>query len=149
MMRIWTGKLVGGEMDTTMRRLGQFIASRDSRSKLVSGEIADVDNSRLRTVCGQFESAADPWSWTVETDAWSRMRTGCCRAFACGLSVFANCSRTWMNRVCGLFCVCSRLRNCRVCGCERFISRACSADAPRLLRGRGNLRHEGVTRALY
>jgi hypothetical protein len=56
--------------------------------------------------------------------------------------------RTWKNRVCGLFCACSRSRNCRVCGRERFISRGCSPYSPRLIRGPGNLRCEGVTRAV-
>jgi len=73
-------------MDTTMRRFGQFIASRDSRSMLVSGEIADVDGARLRTACEPFVSAADAWSQTVETDAWSRMSPVCCRVFARGLN---------------------------------------------------------------
>ena len=85
-----TGKLIGGNMDTTMRRFGQFIAIRDLRSMLVSGEIADANGARLRTVCGQFVSAADAWSHTVEADAWSRMRTVCCRVFARGLNAFAD-----------------------------------------------------------
>src|SRR6266540_7327056 len=108
MMRMWTGKLVGGNMATPMRWLGQFIASRDLRSMLVSGEIADMDSTRLRTVCEPFESAADAWLQTVEADAWSRMRTVCCRVCARGLNVFADCSRTWISRVCGLFRACPR-----------------------------------------
>src|ERR1035437_8635341 len=136
-------------METTMRRLGQFIASRDSRSMLVSGEIAGVDSARLRTVCGQFVSAADAWSQTVEAVAWSRMRTVCCRVFARRLNALADCSRTRIIGVRVLPWACLRVRNCRGCGRERFRSRVWFADAPRLLRGRENLRHEWGTRALY
>ena len=148
MIRMRTGKLTGGKMDTTMRRLGKHSASRGSRPMLVSGEITVVDSARLRTVCGQFVSAADSRSRPVEVVAWSRMRTVCCRVFARGLVVFADCSRTWIARVCDLFLACSRSRNGRVCGRERFISRDCLPYSPRLIRGPGNLRHEGVTRAL-
>lgn len=83
---------------------------------LVSGEITVVDSARLWTVCGQYVSAADSQSRPVEVVAWLRMRTFCCRVFARGLVVFADCSRTWITRVCGPFCACSRSRNCRVCG---------------------------------
>ena len=147
---IWmrTGKLTGGKMDTTMRRLGKHSASRGSRPMLVSGEITVVDSARLRTVCGQSVLVTAAWSQIVEVVAWSWMRAVCCRVFARGLVVFADCSRTWITRVCGPFCACSRSRNCRVCGRERFISRDCLPYSPRLPRGPGNLRHEGVTRAL-
>ena len=143
-----TGQLTSGRMDTTMRRRGKCSASRGSRPMLVSGDITVVDSARLRTVCGQFVSAADSRSRPVEVVAWSRLRTVCCRVFARGLVVFADCSRTWITRVCGPFCACSRLRNGRVCGRERFISRDCLPYSPRLICGPGNLRHEGVTRAL-
>src|SRR2546425_13246811 len=49
---------------------------------------SDVDNSRHRTAGGQCVSAADAWSQTVETDAWSRVRPVCCRVFARGLNAF-------------------------------------------------------------
>ena len=147
MIRMRTGKLTGGKMDTTMRRLGKHSASRGSRPMLVSGEITAVDSARLRTVCGQFVSATDSRSRPVEVVALLRMPTVCCRIFARGLFVFADCSRTWITRVCGPFCACSRSRNCRVCGRERFISRDCLPYSRRLPRGPGSLRHEGVTRA--
>lgn len=85
---------------------------------LVSGEITVVDSARLRTVCGQFVSAADSRSRPIEVVAWSWMRTVCCRVFARGLVVFADRSRTRISRVCDLFVVWSRSRNCRVCGRE-------------------------------
>lgn len=144
-----TGKLTSGKMDTTMRRLGKCSASRGSRPMLVSGEIPVVDSARLRTVRGQFVSAADSRSRPVKAVAWARMRTVCCRVCLRGLAMFADCSRTWISRVCDLPVACSRSRNCRVCGRERFISRGCSPYSPRLSRGPENLRHEGVTRALY
>jgi len=149
MIRMRTGKLTSGTMDTTMRRLGKCSANRGSRPKMVSGEIMVVDSARLRTVCGQFVSAADSRSWPVKAVAWARMRTVCCRVFARGMAEFADCSRTWIDRVCDLFLACSRSRNGRVCGRDRFISRGCPPYSPRLIRGPGNLRHEGVTRALY
>jgi hypothetical protein len=148
MIRMRTGKLMGGKMDTTMRGHGLFFAGRSSWTTSGSDETLVVDSARLRTACGQFVSAAAVWSQTVKAVAWARMRTVCCRVCARGLKAFVDCSRTRINRVCGLFCACSRSLNCRVCGRERFISRGCSAYAPRMLRGPGNLRHEGVTRAL-
>lgn len=148
MIRMRTGKLTGGKMDRTMRRLGKCSASRGSRPMLVNGEITVVDSARLRTVCGQFVSAADSRSRPSEVVAWSRKWAVCSRVCARGLAMFADCSRTWITRVCDLPVACSRSRNCRVCGRERFISRGCSPYSPRLPRGPGNLRHEGVTRAL-
>ena len=148
MLRMWTGKLVGGDMDTAMRRLGQCFACRGSRLMLVRGEIVDVDSARLRTVCGRFAPIANACSRTVVSVVRSRMRTVCWRAACRGLVVSVDCLRTWIISVHVLPWTCSRPWNCRVCDRERFISPAFSADAPRLLRGRGNLRHEGVTRAL-
>jgi len=49
---MWTGKLIGGNMDTMMWRPGQFFACRGLRPMLVSGEIPDADCPSLRTVCG-------------------------------------------------------------------------------------------------
>jgi len=79
-IRTRTGKCAGDNMETRMPQRGQFLASRWSRRILVRDEFADVHRSRLRTVCGQFVSAMNAWSRTVETVMRSRMRTVCDRA---------------------------------------------------------------------
>src|SRR5207245_279651 len=98
-----TGKCAGEDMETRMRRRGQFLASPGSRRILDRDEFADVDSSRLWTVCGQFVSAANVWSRTVEIAMRSRMRTVCDRACGRGLSADMDSSRTRINRVRGLF----------------------------------------------
>src|SRR5436190_10052838 len=126
-------------METRMRRRGQFFAIRGSRRILVCDEFADMNGARLRTVCGQFVSAANACPRTVETVMCSRMRTVCDRACGRGLSADRNCSRTRIGCACALFvdCACSRI--CRVRGHERAILRGCLAYSPRLIRGRRNL----------
>src|SRR2546430_10866996 len=98
-IRTRTGKRAGDDMETRMPQRGQFLASRGSRKILDRDEFADVDSSRLRTVCGQFVSAANAWSRTVEIAMCSRMQTVCDRACGRGLSAVMDCSRTRTNRV--------------------------------------------------
>src|SRR5205823_12171833 len=109
-------------MEASMRRRGQLLANRWSRRMLGRDECADMDGARLRTVCGQFVSAANACPRTVETVMRSRMRTVCDRACGRGLSADMDCSRTRKGCGCGLFvdCACSRI--CRVRGREQFIS---------------------------
>ena len=126
-------------METRKHRRGQFFAIRGSRRILVCDEFADMDGARLRTVCGQFVSAANACPRTVETVMRSRMRTVCDRACGRGLSAEMDCSRTRIGCGCGLFVDCSRSRICRVRGHARSILRGCLAYLPRLIRGRRNL----------
>ena len=126
-------------METRIRWRGQFLANRGSRRMRVRDEFADMDSARLRTVCGQFVSAANACSRTVETVMCLRMRTVCDRACGRGLSADRDCSRTRIGCGCGLFVDCSRSRICRVRGQARSILRGCLASAPRLIRGRRNL----------
>jgi len=80
MLRMWTGKRVGGEMATTMRPPGQFFACSGSQPMLASNEAVDLDSSGLRPVCGLFASvAASAWQ-PVEAVSLSRPRTVRCRA---------------------------------------------------------------------
>src|SRR5213082_1288685 len=125
----------GDEVETRMRRRGQFLASRCSRRGLVRDQFADVDSSRLRTVCGQFESTANACSWTVETVMRSRMRTVCDRVCGRGLNADMDSSRTRIVWDCVLFSDCSCSRICRVRGHERSISRDRFRSSPRLIRG--------------
>ena len=134
-IRIQTGKRAGDDMETRMPQRGQFLASRWSRRILVSDEFADVDRSRLRTVCGQFVTAADACSRTVETVMRSRMRTVCDRVCGRGLSADMDSSRTRIVWDCVLFSDCSCSRICRVRGHERSISRDRFRSSPRLIRG--------------
>ena len=133
-IRIQTGKRAGDDMETRMPQRGQFLASRWSRRILVSDEFADVDRSRLRTVCGQFVTAADACSRTVETVMRSRMRTVCDRVCGRGLSADMDSSRIRIVWDCVLFsdCSCSRIR--RVRGHERSISPGLFRYSPRLIR---------------
>ena len=74
---------------------------------------------------------------------------GLCADSACPrriLSLPRLCAWTECGR--GLFLACPCRRNCRRRGRERVLSGGRSAAAPRQLRGRRILRHEGVTRAL-
>src|SRR6266480_5624834 len=125
----------GDEVETRMRRRGQFLASRCSRRGLVRDQFADVDSSRLRTVCGQFVTADDACSRTVEIAMCSRMRTVCDRACGRGLSADMDSSRTRTNRVRGLFPTGLSLWTCQGCGHGTLISRGCSAFPPRPIRG--------------
>ena len=122
-----------------MRRRGQFFASRGSRRILVCDEFADMDGARLRTVCGQFVSAANACPRTVETVMRLRMRTACDRACGRGLSADMDCSRTRINRVRGLFPTGLRSWTCQGSGHGTEISRGRSACLPRLIRGRRSL----------
>src|SRR2546426_1607098 len=134
-IRTRTGKHAGDDMETRMPRRGQFLASRGSRRILVRGQCADVDSSRLRTVCGQFVSAANAWSRTVEIAMRSRMRTVCDRDRGRGLSADMDSSRTGTNRVRGLFPTGMSLWTCQGSGHGTLISRGCSACSPRTIRG--------------
>ena len=134
-IRIQTGKRAGDDMETRMPQRGQFLASRWSRRILVRDEFADVDRSRLRTVCGQFVSAADACSRTVETVMRSRMRTVCDRVCGRGLNADMDSSRIRTNRVRGLFPTGMSLWTCQGCGHGTLISRGRSACSPRPIRG--------------
>ena len=90
-----TGKLIGGKMDTAMRWCGQFFTSPRSRTECVRDQFGDVDSSRLRTVCGQFESVAAADSRTAESAAFPRTRTVRGRACLRGLNADMDSSRTW------------------------------------------------------
>ena len=125
----------GDEVETRMRRRGQFLASRCSRRGLVRDQFADVDSSRLRTVCGQFESTANACSWTVETVMRSRMRTVCDRVCGRGLNADMDSSRTRTNRARGLFPTGLSLWTCQGSGHGTLIPRGRSACPPRLIRG--------------
>ena len=126
-------------METRMRRRGQFLASRGSRRIRVCDEFADMDSARLRTVCGQFVSAATASPRIVETVMRSRMRTVCDRVRGRGLSADMDCSRTRINRVGGLFPTGLRSWTCQGSGHGTEISRGRSACLPRLIRGRRSL----------
>ena len=125
----------GDEVETRRHRRGQFLASRCSRRGRVRDQFADVDSSRLRTVCGQFVAAANAWSRTVEIAMCSRMRTVCDRACGRGLSADMDSSRTRIVWDCVLFSDCSCSRICRVRGHERSISPGLFRYSPRLIRG--------------
>src|SRR6266540_633677 len=134
-----TGKRAGHNMETSMRRRGQFLANRGSRRMLGREEFADMDGARLRTVCGQCMSAANACPRTVETVMRLRMRTVCDRACGRGLSADMDCSRTRINRVRGLFPTGLRSWTCQGSGHGTEISRGRSACLPRLIRGRRSL----------
>jgi len=93
----------------------------------------------VRPVCGQFVSAAEACSRTVETGTCSRMRPGCDRACVGGLNVDMDSSRTRINRVRGLFPTAPRSWTCRRSGHGSLIPRGHSACLPRLIRGRRSL----------
>lgn len=134
-----TGKLIGDKMDTAMQRRGQFVAGPCSRTDCARDQFANVDSSRLRTVCGQCESAAAAGSRTIEAAALPRTRP--VRGLAClrGLNADTDCSRTRTVCVRVLFLTESRSRICRARGHEPLISRGRSARSPRLLCGRRSL----------
>jgi hypothetical protein len=58
MLRMRTGKIVGGAMATTIRRHGRLVVSCNSRPLPVRVETSDVENSGLWSDCGPFESFA-------------------------------------------------------------------------------------------
>src|SRR5262245_316387 len=103
-------------MATRMRWLGQFVAGPDLWSMLVTGEIVATESSEPRTVCGLSKSVGAAESGAVETVALPRLRTDCFRACWRGRDSDADCSRTRINRDCGLSCACPRSRICRACG---------------------------------
>ena len=138
---VWmrTGKLIGGRMDTAMRWCGQFFAGPRSRTECVRDQFGDVDSSRLRAVCGQFESVAAADSRTAESAALPRTRLVRGRACLRGLNADTDCSRTRTVCVRVMFSAESWSRICRVRGHEPLTSRGYSARPPRLLRGRRSL----------
>src|SRR5438874_12354041 len=138
-MRVGMETFIARAADTGTRRQGRSLASVGSSSVCKRGKIEDVDNSRVRPVCGQFVSAAEACSRTVETGTCSRMRPGCDRACVGGLSADMDCSRTRINRVRGLFPTGLRSWTCQGSGHGTEISRGRSACLPRLIRGRRSL----------
>lgn len=122
-----------------MQRRGQFVAGPRSRTDCARVQFADVDNSRLRTVWGQFESVSAAGSRTVEAAALPRTRPVRGRACLRGLNADMDCSRTRTVCVCVLFSAESRSRICRARGHEPLTSRGYSACPPRLTRGRRSL----------
>jgi hypothetical protein len=97
-----------------------------------------------RTIHVREESFSDASKDVARARTWTIR----CRSCVRGLNAVADCSRTWINCVCGLFLACPCRRNCRPLGRELLLLRGRSAAAPRLRRGHRNLRREGVTRAL-
>ena len=148
-MRVGMETFIARAADTGTRRQGRSLASVGSSSVCKRGKTEDVDNSRVRPVCGQFVSAAEACSRTVETGTCSRMRPGCDRACVGGLNVDMDSSRTRINRVRGLFPTGPRSWTCQCSGHGTLIPRGHSASPPRPIRGRRNLRHEGVGRTSY
>jgi hypothetical protein len=134
-----TGKLIGGKMDTAMQRRRQFVVRPCSRTDCARDQFGDVDSSRLRTGCGQFESVAAAGSRTVKAAALPRTQPVGGRTRLRGLNADMDCSR--IRAVCGrvLFAAKSSSRICRARGNEPLTSRGCSACPPRLSRGRRSL----------
>jgi len=126
-------------MDTAMQRRGQFVAGPCSRTDCARDQFGDVDSSRLRTGCGQFESVAAAGSRTVEAAALPRTRPVRGRACLRGLNEDTESSRTRTVCVRVLFPAESRSRICRARGHELLTSRGYSACPPRLSRGRRSL----------
>ena len=126
-------------MDTTMRWCGQFFTSPRSWRDCVRDQFGDVDSSRLRTVCGQFESVAAADSRTAESAALPRTRP--VRGCAClrGLNADTDSSRTLTVCMRVFFSAESWSRICRARGHKPLTSRGYSACSPRLPRGRRSL----------
>src|SRR5258706_2740800 len=139
MIRIRTWKRVGDQMETRMRRRGQFVTRRGSRRIPVRDEFADVASPGLWTVRGHCVSVADACLRTGETAMRSRMLLGCERDCGRGLSADMDCSRTRIVCVCIMIWDCSWSRTCRARGHERSISRGRFGYSPRLIRGHRNL----------
>ena len=131
--------MIGGRMDTVMQRRGQFVAGPCSRTDCARDQYGDVDISRLRTGCCQFESVAAASSRTAESAALPRTRLVRGRACLRGLNADTDCSRTRPGCVRVLFPAESWSRICRARGHELLTSRGCSACSPRLPRGRRSL----------
>src|SRR2546426_3213984 len=91
MIRIRTWKRDGDQMETRMRRRGQFLSSRGSRRIPVRDEFTDVAKPGLWTVRGQCVSAVNACPRTVETAMCSRMRPACDRDCGRGLSADMDC----------------------------------------------------------
>jgi len=123
-------------MDTVMQRRGQLFASPCARTDCGRDQFAVVDNSRLRTVCGQSASTTVACSRTIEAAACARTWIVCGRD--CGRGLNADTDRSWTRKVSvrGLSQAESGSRICRVRGHEPHTSRGQSALSPRLLRGR-------------
>ena len=128
-MRVGMETFIARAADTGTRRQDRSLASVGSSSVCKRGKIEDVDNSRVRPVCGQFVSAAEACSRTVETGTCSRMRPGCDRACVGGLNADMDCSRTRTNRVPGLFPTGPRSWTCR----------RCSYRLPRMQKGKRSM----------
>ena len=147
---IWmkTGKLADTHADTTIRRRGSFFAGPRSRTNCVRDQFADVDCSRLRTVCGQFTSAAVACSRTIEAVAcaWTRTVCGrdCWRGLNCGHGLFADTDNSLPRPGWGLF----KFADGRVCGHGQLILRGYFAHLSRLTRGLKSLSNQGVRRVL-
>jgi len=138
---VWmrTGKQMGGKMATAMQRRGHFVARPCLRADFAHGQFADMDGSRLWTVCGHFAFAAAACPRTVEAVAcaWTRIGRGhdCLR----GLHADTDCSRTRIVCVRVLSSAESSLWICRVCGQVPVTVRGCSAPVSRPCRGLNNL----------
>ena len=147
---IWmkTEKLADTHADTTIRRRGSTDAVPRLRTNCVRDQFANLDCSRLRTVCGQFAFAAVARSQLIEAIACARPRTVCERA--CWRGLFADADCLWLRTI--RFRVpdrdCSSSRMSRVCGCGQFILCGYVEHLSRLARGLKSLRNQGVTRAL-
>jgi hypothetical protein len=147
---IWmkTGKLADTHVDTAMRGRGSIVAGPQSRTNCVRDQFANVDCSRLRTVCGQFAFAAVARSQLIEAIACARPRTVC--EHACWRGLFADADCLWLRtiRVRVPHRDCSSSRMSRVCGCGQFILCGYVEHLSRLALGLKSLRNQGVTRAL-
>lgn len=147
MILIKTRKLTDVHADTAMRRRGLLFTSPHSQTNCICDQFANVDCSRLLTVCGQFMFAAVARSRTIEAIACARPRTVCERACWHGMNADADC--LWIRTI--RFRVpdgdCSSSRMCRVCGCGQFILCGYAGHPPQLARGLNSLSYQGVTRA--
>lgn len=135
MIRIRAWKRDGNQMETRMRRRGQFLSSRGSRRIPVRDEFADTASPGLWTVRGQCVSTADACSRTDEAAMCSRMLPVCERDCGRGLSADMDCLRTRIVFVFILIGDGSSSWICHVRGHERSISRGLFRYSPRPIRG--------------
>ncbi len=126
-------------MAATMPRRGWLLASPCLRKVLTLCGFANVDSSRLQTVCGQCEYLVAAVARTIEAAAFPRTRP--VRGIVClrGLSADTDSSRTWSICVCVLRATESQSWTSRVCGHPPITLRGCSACSSRLIRGRRSL----------
>ena len=145
-MKTW--KLADTHVDTTIRRRGSTVAVPRLRTNCVRDQSANLDCSRLRTVCGQFAFAAVARSRMIEAIACARPRTVCERA--CWRTLFADADCLWLRTIRARvpYRDCSSSRMSRVCGSGQFILCGSVEHVSRLARGLKSLRNQGVTRAL-